>query len=64
MKSVITTSRHTDDEVRSAIATLFEKYGYVADPHTAIGFLGIATEAHWLVASFWPRLIRRSFVKS
>ena len=30
-----------DDEVRNAIATLFETYGYVADPHTAIGFLGI-----------------------
>lgn len=41
MKSVMTTSRHTDDDVRTAIATLFEKYGYVADPHTAIGFLGI-----------------------
>ena len=26
---------------RWSIATLFEKYGYVADPHTAIGYLGI-----------------------
>jgi threonine synthase len=41
MKAVITTSAHTDDEVRKAIALLFEKYGYVADPHTAIGFLGV-----------------------
>ena len=41
MKAVITTERHTDDEVRKAIATLFEKYGYVADPHTAIGYLGV-----------------------
>jgi len=30
-----------DDEVRKAIAKLYEKHGYVADPHTAIGFLGI-----------------------
>ena len=41
MKAVITTERHTDDEVRKAIARLFEKYGYVADPHTAIGYLGV-----------------------
>ncbi len=41
MKAVITASRHTDDEVRKAIATLFQKYGYVADPHTAIGYLGV-----------------------
>jgi threonine synthase len=41
MKTVITTERHTDDEVRQAITTLFEKYDYVADPHTAIGYLGV-----------------------
>ncbi|HEX6164570.1 MAG TPA: threonine synthase, partial [Vicinamibacterales bacterium] len=41
MKAVITTSSHTDDEVRKAIAFLYEKYGYLADPHTAIGFLGV-----------------------
>ena len=41
MKAVITSNHHSDDEVRKAIATLFEKYGYVADPHTAIGYLGI-----------------------
>ena len=41
MKAVITTSRHTDDEVRKAIAKLYDKYGYVADPHTAIGYLGV-----------------------
>jgi len=41
MKAVITSARHTDDEVRKSIATLFEKYSYVADPHTAIGYLGL-----------------------
>ena len=41
MKAVITSERHTDDEVRKAITTLFEKYDYVADPHTAIGYLGV-----------------------
>ena len=41
MKAVITASAHSDDEVRGAIATLFRKYSYVADPHTAIGYLGV-----------------------
>ncbi|MBY0496398.1 MAG: threonine synthase [Cyanobacteria bacterium] len=41
MKAVITTMPFNDDDVRRAIATLFEKYGYVADPHTAIGYLGV-----------------------
>jgi threonine synthase len=41
MKAVITSVPHTDDEVRKAIAMLFEQYQYVADPHTAIGYLGL-----------------------
>ena len=41
MKALIATASFTDDDVRRAIARLFEKYGYVADPHTAIGYLGI-----------------------
>ena len=44
MRKVIATASHTDDEVRGAIAELFKKYSYVADPHSAIGYLG-AVEA-------------------
>ena len=40
MRTVITTTAFTDDDVRGAIKTLDAKYGYVADPHTAIGYLG------------------------
>jgi threonine synthase len=40
MRSTIVSSAHTDDEVRGAIAELYRRYGYVADPHTAIAFLG------------------------
>ena len=40
MRKVISTAPHTDDEVRGAIAELHKKYGYVADPHSAIGYLG------------------------
>lgn len=40
MRKLISTASHTDEEVRGAIAELFKKYSYVADPHTAIGYLG------------------------
>ena len=40
MRKVITTRAYSDDDVRGAIAELYTKYGYIADPHTAIGYLG------------------------
>ena len=40
MRQMIVSTAHTDDEVRAAIAELHEKYGYVADPHTASAYLG------------------------
>jgi threonine synthase len=40
MRKVISTASHTDEEVRGAITHLHKKYSYVADPHTAIGYLG------------------------
>ena len=40
MRSLITSTAHTDDEVRSAIRDLYDRYGYIADPHTAIAYLG------------------------
>jgi threonine synthase len=61
MKAVITSSAHTDDELRKAIALLFEKYGYVADPHTAIGFLGVPakrTELSLFLATAHPAKFR------
>ena len=42
MRRVISSSPHADDEVRRAIRELFAKYGYIADPHTAIAYLGNA----------------------
>jgi threonine synthase len=32
---------YTDPETEGAILELFQKYGYVADPHGAIGYLGL-----------------------
>lgn len=40
MRAMIGSSVHTDDEVRRAIAELHQRYGYIADPHTAIAYLG------------------------
>lgn len=40
MRRMISSSAHTDDEVRAAIGELFARFGYVADPHTAIAYLG------------------------
>ncbi|HQZ39251.1 MAG TPA: threonine synthase [Vicinamibacterales bacterium] len=37
---VVSASVHTDADVRSAIRELDERYGYIADPHTAIAYMG------------------------
>lgn len=46
MRLLISTNRHTDDEVRGAITELYAKYHYVADPHTSIGYLGAKGRSH------------------
>jgi threonine synthase len=35
-------SHHQDDEVRATIRRVYDRSGYVLDPHSAIGYLGIA----------------------
>jgi threonine synthase len=40
MREAISTSVHRDDDVRGAIRDLWREYGYLADPHTAIAYLG------------------------
>ncbi|MCK4446344.1 MAG: threonine synthase, partial [Candidatus Marinimicrobia bacterium] len=30
-----------DDQTRAAIKSVFEKYGYILDPHGAVGYLGL-----------------------
>jgi threonine synthase len=44
MRAMISSSAHTDDEVRRAIAELYQRFDYVADPHTAIAFLGTSAD--------------------
>jgi len=40
IRAVVSASVHTDDDVRRGIRALDARYGYVADPHTAIAYLG------------------------
>ena len=40
LRRVVSASVHTDEDVRRAIRDLDRRYGYVADPHTAIAYLG------------------------
>jgi threonine synthase len=40
MRTAISSSVHTDHDVSGAIGSLYRRYGYVADPHTAIAYLG------------------------
>ena len=44
MRQLISSTAHTDDDVRRAIAELNDRFDYVADPHTAIAFLGARDE--------------------
>jgi threonine synthase len=36
-------SRHLDDEVKATIRRVYETRGYLLDPHSAIGYLGLTT---------------------
>jgi threonine synthase len=39
LRRLISASVHTDDQVRQALRDMDQRYGYVADPHTAVGYL-------------------------
>ncbi|GAF88030.1 unnamed protein product, partial [marine sediment metagenome] len=41
MREVVVGSSHTDDDTRGAIARVHEAHGYVLDPHSAVGYLGL-----------------------
>jgi threonine synthase len=45
MRRDIVGCRHTDDEVRATIRTVFETRGYLLDPHSAIGYMGLKGQA-------------------
>jgi len=42
MRAMIVPSVHTDDDVRRTIREVFDRFGYVCEPHTAIAYAGLA----------------------
>jgi threonine synthase len=43
VRRMISAAVYTDTEVKAAIRRVYDLYGYVCDPHSAIGFLGTST---------------------
>jgi threonine synthase len=41
MRRDVSGSRHDDDDVRATIRRLYDERGYLLDPHSAIGYLGL-----------------------
>lgn len=41
IKKRLESSSHNDEDTLDTIRALYQKYGYIADPHTAVGFLGL-----------------------
>ena len=44
MRALVSSTAFTDADVREAIVELHERFGYIADPHTAIAYLGARHE--------------------
>jgi threonine synthase len=45
MRHDITGSRHSDPEIRATIRRVYERRGYLLDPHSAIAYLGLTGQA-------------------
>ncbi|MEO8682746.1 MAG: threonine synthase [Vicinamibacterales bacterium] len=66
MRATIETSVHTDDQVKDGILDLFDRFRVVADPHTAISYLGAtrdgidgtAARPHFFLATAHPAKFR------
>ncbi len=41
LRTDVVGSAHTDDETRRCIADVYDRTGYVLDPHSAVGYLGL-----------------------
>jgi threonine synthase len=42
LRAALTSSSHTDDEIRDAIGDVYRRTGTILDPHTAVGYLALA----------------------
>ncbi len=41
LRTVVSSSSHSDEETRAAIREVYKENGYLLDPHTAVGYLGL-----------------------
>ncbi len=41
IRQILVGSRHSDDETRQAIASVWKQHTYLLDPHTAVGYLAL-----------------------
>ena len=64
LRALVTASVHTDEQVRAAIAELDRRYGYVADPHTAIAYLGAIGIGQAAAAPSHPRTLALSHFRT
>ncbi len=48
MRQEIVGCRHSDDEVRETIRSVYDRRGYLMDPHTAIAYKGLVDQAQRL----------------
>ncbi len=44
IRRMVTTAVHTDADLRVAIRLAWDRHGYVCDPHSAIGYLGVSAD--------------------
>lgn len=46
IRSVLVSKAYSDEDVKRAMRALFDQYAYVADPHTAIAYLGCSAASN------------------
>ncbi len=64
LRSDVVGSVHTDDEIRRCIADVSDRTGYVLDPHSAVGYLGLqAGRRRWPQSTPIVLWIRRAWVR-
>ena len=54
MRNEVAGSRHTDDDVRATIREVYERRGYLLDPHSAIAYRGLSGRAGIFLATAHP----------
>ena len=47
----MSSSRMSDTEIRETISSVYERFGYVVDPHTACGFKDLESLEHCVILS-------------